>query len=223
MAKIEYTKTYTGDDGTIYPGVTTILANLGWNKSILMAWSAKMARQEKDYKAESKEAAEIGTLGHALAEAYLTAKTVDQSITAAYTPGQFAKAANAVEALKEWQKQSNLTVVFTERNLVSNKYKFGGSADIIFSNPEGDFELADIKTGNGTYADYILQLAAYSIAAEETLKRPIKRVHILRFGKNKSATFHHSSWGKEDIDLAFEVFKGLIAIHYARPFIEELL
>ena len=169
MAKIEYTKKYEADDGTILPGVTTILANLGWNKSILMAWAAKMERQNKNYKEESKEAAEIGTLGHALAEAYLTAKTVPQSITDAYTPTQIAKANNAVLALVEWQKQSNLTVVFTEKNLVSNKWRFGGSADIIFTNAQGDFELADIKTGNGTYADYILQLAAYAVAAEETL------------------------------------------------------
>jgi len=223
MAKIEYTKKYEADDGTILPGVTTILANLGWNKSILMAWAAKMERQNKNYKEESKEAAEIGTLGHALAEAYLTAKTVPQSITDAYTPTQIAKANNAVLALVEWQKQSNLTVVFTEKNLVSNKWRFGGSADIIFTNAQGDFELADIKTGNGTYADYILQLAAYAVAAEETLKRPIERIHILRFGKNKSATFHHSSWGKEDMMKAFTVFQYLLGIHNMRPLIEELL
>ena len=223
MAKLEYSKVYTGDDGTIFPGVTTILGNLGWNKSILMAWSAKMARQEKDYKAESKHAAEIGTLGHALAEAYLTSTLPDPEMIRSYTEQQFEKACNAVEALKVWQRGSNLTVVHTEANLVSNKWRFGGSADIIFTNPEGDFELADIKTGNGTYADYILQLAAYAVAAEETLKRPVERIHILRFGKNKSATFHHSSWGKEDMKKGFTVFQYLIGIHNMRPLIEELL
>lgn len=223
MAKIEYAKKYEADDGTILPGVTTILGNLGWNKSILMAWAAKMERQNKNYKEESKEAAEIGTLGHALAEAYLTGKAADETVTGSYTEAQFVKANNAVLALVEWQKQTKLTVVHTEVSLVSNMYRYGGSADIIFTNQEGNFELADIKTGNGTYADYILQLAAYAVAAEETLKRPVERIHVLRFGKNKSATFHHSSWGKEDIDLAFQVFKGLIAIHYMRPKIEELL
>jgi hypothetical protein len=223
MAKIEYAKKYELDDGTILPGVTTILGNLGWNKSILMAWAAKMERQNKDYKAESKEAAEIGTLGHALAEAYLSAKQVTPEILAAYSGKQIDKAQNAVEALKEWQKGSNLTVAFTERNLISKKWRFGGCADIIFTNSEGHFELADIKTGNGTYADYILQLSAYAVAAEETFKQPVERVHILRFGKNKSATFHHSSWGKEDMMKGFTVFQYLIGIHNMRPLIEELL
>jgi predicted RecB family nuclease len=223
MAKIEYSKKYEANDGTILPGVTTILGNLGWNKSILMAWAAKMERQNKNYKEESKEAAEIGTLAHALAEAYLNEKPVDPAMVAAYSPVQIGKANNAIVALQEWQKISNLAMVHTEVNLVSNTHRYGGSADIIFTNKEGDFELADIKSGNGTYADYILQLAAYAKAAEETLKRPVKRIHILRFGKNKSATFHHSSWGQGDIDLAFKVFLHLIAIHYLRPEIEELL
>jgi len=223
MAKIEYSKVYTGIEGAIYPGVTTILSNLGWNKSILMAWAAKMARQEKDYKAESKQAAEIGTLAHKIAEDYLRGEETTNAILEAYTEEQVKKARNAVSALREWQKNSKLVVSNVEVNLVSNKWRYGGSADIIFTNPNGELELADIKTGNGTYSDYILQLAAYAVAAEETLKQPVERIHILRFGKNKSATFHHSSWGSEDINQAFEVFKGLIAIHYMRPMIEELL
>ena len=223
MAKIEYSKKYEAEDGTILPGVTTILQNLGWNKSILMKWAAKMARQEKDFQKESTIAAEIGTLAHALAEYYFTGEAPDPEIVAAYSPNQITKAENAVESLKEWEKGSNLTATFTEKNLVSNIYRYGGSADIIFTNKDGDFELADIKTGNGTYADYILQLAAYAKAAEETLKRPVSRVHVLRFGKNKSATFHHSSWGQRDIDLAFNVFKLLLQVHAMRPMIEELL
>ena len=223
MAKVIYSKEYKGIGDKLYPGVTTVLGNLGWNKSILMAWAAKMERQNKDYKAESKEAAEIGTLGHLLAEAYLQGIVPDAEVVNAYSEKQIEKASNAVYALKVWQEQSNLKLFATEAKLISNKYEYGGTADILFSDATGDLHLADLKTGNGTYADYILQLAAYAVAAEETYDRLVKRVHILRFGKNKSATFHHSSWGLDDIDKAFEVFKHLLAIHKMRPEIEELL
>ena len=97
MAKIEYSKKYEAEDGTILPGVTTILQNLGWNKSILMKWAAKMARQEKDFQKESTIAAEIGTLAHALAEYYFTGNNPDPEIVAAYSPNQITKAENAVE------------------------------------------------------------------------------------------------------------------------------
>jgi hypothetical protein len=223
MAKIVYSKEYKGEFDVLLPGVTTVLANLGWNKAILMAWAAKMARQEKDYKEESKAAAEIGTLAHKIAEDYLRGEETTNAVLEAYSEKQIEKARNAVRALREWQKGSKLEVKYNEAALISNEYGYGGTADIIFANPDGELELADIKTGNGTYADYILQLAAYAMAAEETYKRTVKRVHILRFGKNKSATFHHSSWGLEDIDKAFTVFKYLLAIHKLRPEIEELL
>ena len=223
MAKVIYSKEYKGIGDKLYPGVTTVLGNLGWNKSILMAWAAKMERLSKDYKAESKEAAEIGTLGHLLAEAHLQGIIPDAEIVNAYSEVQKEKAQNAVNALKVWQSTSSLKLFATEAKLISDEYEYGGTADILFTNSDGELELADLKTGNGTYSDYILQLAAYAMAAEETYKRTVKRVHILRFGKNKSATFHHSSWGLEDIDKAFTVFKYLLAIHKMRPEIEELL
>lgn len=222
MAQIQYTKEYKSGD-KVLPGVTTILKNLGWNKDILMAWSAKMAREGKNYREVSTEAAGTGTLAHALAEAYLSGTTLAEEVIEAYDEKQRSKAANAVLALKEWQSSSNLKVIATEVMLISSENEYGGTADILFENTKGELEVADIKTSNGTYADYVLQLAAYAMAAEETYKRTVSRVHILRFGKGVTAAFHHSSWGLGDIDKAFTVFKYLLAIHKLRPEIEELL
>ena len=138
MAKVIYSKEYKGVGDKLYPGVTTVLANLGWNKSILMAWAAKMERQNKDYKAESKEAAEIGTLGHLLAEAYLQGIIPDSETVSAYSQVQQEKAQNAVNALKVWQSTSNLKLFATEAKLISDEYEYGGTADILFTNADGD-------------------------------------------------------------------------------------
>jgi hypothetical protein len=222
MAKIEYKKEYKSGD-KILPGVTTILKNLGWNKDILMAWAAKMSREGKNYREVSTEAAGTGTLAHAMAESYFAGDDLDDEIVQSYDPNQVQKARNSLAALQTWELGSNLSIFAYEVMLISHEEGYGGTADLIFKNTKGGLELADIKTSNGTYADYILQLAAYARAAEETYKLPVERIHILRFGKGVTAAFHHSSWGVGDIEKAFTVFKYLLAIHKLRPEIEELL
>lgn len=224
MAKIEYSKQYLVGE-TPVPGVTTILKNLGWNKDILMAWAASVTKKGQDFRAISKEASETGTLAHALAEAYLSGEEIDEVVYQSYSDEQREKAGNALDALKEWQEESRLEVVKTEVQLVSKVYKYGGTADIMFRHSGAqELEIGDIKTSNGTYADYILQLAAYAQAAEECYAPiQVKRVHILRFGKGKTGAFHHSSWSRETWQQVFVTFKKLIDIHYAREWIEELL
>lgn len=223
MAKIEYKKEYKDSADNLLPGVTTVLKNLGWNKDILMAWAASVTKKGGNYKDISKDASETGTLAHSMAEAWLNGQELSKEIVMAYDEDQIVKATNAVESLKIWQEGSKLKIIGTEVMLISDEYGYGGTADVLFENGEGQLEIGDVKTSGGTYADYVLQLAAYAMAAEETFKRPVVRTHILRFGKNKSASFHHSSWGKGDIDTAFDVFRHLVAIHNLKDMVEGML
>ncbi len=233
MAKIEYDNVYLGKHGDIFPGVTTILGNLGWNKAALMAWAAKMARQGKDYKEVSKEAAGTGTLAHYLAECYLEGIGVDADTLGSYEEKQVKHAYNALDALKEWQDGSKLCVYDTEVKVISNTFRYGGTCDVVFYKDVNEhkniYEIGDFKTSNGTYADYILQLAGYANAFEEQKSEElgseviVERIHILRFGKGVKGVFHQSSWDRDTWLWAFKTFKMLRELHDVKEKLEELL
>lgn len=221
MAKIEYSHEYKVGD-VIVPGVTTINANLGWNKKVLMKWVAKVTKEGKDFQAMSTEAAGTGTLAHAFVEAHLTGDVVKEETIQSYSEKQQNHARDAFLAFRAWEARSALRLVAAEKEVVSTKYMYGGTVDAIYESDAG-LEVADVKTSNSTYADYIIQLSAYATAAEEVYGRPVVRIHVLRFGKGVKGVFHHSSWGVDTIAVGMSVFKSLLNIHRLRTELEELL
>ena len=109
-AKTKAHTRYKNDEGKVIPSVTTIIGgNLGWNKGALIGWSRKMALQGIDPNKERDEAADVGTLAHALIEEYITEKallleviSVDRDL---YAPANLEMAMNAFNAFVEWEEQ----------------------------------------------------------------------------------------------------------------------
>lgn len=115
------------------------------------------------------------------------------------------QALQGFENFIEWFSQSNLEVVHTEVELVSEKYKFGGCNDLVFNSRKG-LALGDIKTSNSIYPDYLIQIASYAnLWNENNPDTPITGgYHLLRFDK-EHADFAHHYWS--ELDDAWEQFK----------------
>jgi hypothetical protein len=81
-----------------------------------------------------------------------------------------------------WQEASQFKITWTERQLVSEKHRFGGTPDA-FGTLNNLPVLIDWKSSNGIYADYLLQLAAYAELIRENDGIEVQGHYLCRFSK----------------------------------------
>jgi hypothetical protein len=124
------------------------------------------------------------------------------------TPDEIAeKARQGFQAYKLWFEATNIKIVGTERPLVSEEHRFGGTPDAWAQLSHGGFALVDWKTAARLYQDNIIQLSCYARLLEENnvVDRKIERFHLLRVGK-EFGDFHHHSWPREAMEPAWRAF-----------------
>jgi len=153
-------------DGTQVPGVTTIINQL--DKPQLLRWVAKVTKEGKDWEVERDYAGDIGTLVHTLIMAYFSETDIYPIDPELYGRDlkQFELAWRCYSKFVDWNMKQNIEPVLTEHQLVSERFKFGGTPDL-YANVNDKNRLIDIKTSNGIYDSYWLQLAAYGILLKE--------------------------------------------------------
>lgn len=198
-------KGYFLSDGTRVPGTTTII---GFRKEVggLMHWAWNVGKQGLDYREQRDQAANLGTIVHDMAERYVHGddpwKDVPSRLHTAVEDG--------FEAFLEWWKGLNLKVYESEAQLVSEQYHFGGTPDLIATDPSGRLHMVDYKTG-GVYYDAIIQVAAYTQLWNENRDRKINgRYHIIRFGRGTGDFVHRSL---KDIEDGWNAFVHMRAIY----------
>tara|TARA_R110002020_G_scaffold155722_1_gene336965 strand:- start:2718 stop:3374 length:657 start_codon:yes stop_codon:yes gene_type:complete len=210
MAKFKIHTRYKTKDKQIVPSVTTILGSeLGWNKNVLMNWGIKMAKGGKDPHAFTADAADTGTLAHALCEANINKD--DYEIGLDYTDNQKKRANNALNAFKKFRKTVKPKFLVAEIKLVSEKHRVGGTADGVFK--IGDETLLyDIKTSKNVYDEMKVQLGMYTLIYEEMFprKKKIDGGVILRLDK-ESGDYHYYQYTRETLDLGAKIFLNALA------------
>lgn len=197
-------------DGSRVPSVTTVINDsLGWNKQTLIAWTRKMALAGEDPDKVRDEAADVGTLAHAMIHDYLSGeKTVDMS---RWTPEQVQRASQGYAAFVDWQHQVNFTLIASELQCVSETYRYGGTIDIVaWINLQ--LTICDVKTSAGVYPEHLVQVAAYQQVYEEKLEpKGIKtKALIIQLDKNTGAFSAHPY---PDLTNAREVFMLCLRLH----------
>lgn len=193
-------------DGTKVPGTTTIIGRFK-DSGGLLYWAfeqGKAAERGEISKLYDRrdQAADAGTLAHAMVEAYIN-KDPEPSIPDTDIGKQ---ARQGFENYLRWQSNNRIQIIKQEEELVSETYRYGGCPDAMGLDSEGRLCLLDWKTSNGVYQDYIIQIAAYRNLWEENYPdKPITGgFHLLRFSK-EHADFTHHYWN--DVDEGWEQFK----------------
>ena len=213
------TSDYRNAQGERLPGTTTVIGgNLGWNKGPLMYWAWSQGKEGKNYRDTSQAAADAGTLAHYLAECDITGQVPDPARM--NVPAEVLKnAEGAFGAYLSWKEMSRVRIVASEVALVSNQHQYGGTLDGIGQLGE-KYCLIDFKTSNGTYADHLIQLAAYQHLWEENHPDQLLTggFHLLRFGK-EHGDFHHHFY--PDLAPAFEAFLALRRLHDYKRILEK--
>ena len=191
---------YFLEDGSEVPSVTTVTSRFKESGG-LIHWAWDIGRRGLDYRAERDNAADAGTLAHHLVEQFIRTGKTDLPDAA---PDVAQKAMLAFDAFRTWQAQTRLTIVAQEIQLVSEKYRFGGTPDAI-GEMDGVLCLLDWKTGNRVYRDALMQLSAYGkLWTENHPDKPITGgFHLCRFAKQYGDFSHHFF---PNLDQAFEMF-----------------
>jgi len=157
-----------------------------------------------------EEAADIGTYVHALFAWHLDGEEGPepdpaQSIGVKYlTFENIERGRVGYQKALDWLAQNSLEITSLEIPLVSEQHRFGGTPDgLTFSHEK--LGLADWKTSNKLYSDYLIQLAGYWILWEENNPdQPITGgIDIVRFSKDYGDFTHFHA---DDLTLEKEQF-----------------
>lgn len=195
---------YKLKDGTIVPGVTTVLKIL--NKPDLIDWAWRCGREGIDYREVRDNASDIGTLAHYLITCHLKGEVPD---TSEYSSEQMEKAKNCLAKYVRWEKKHALTPVMMETPLVSEEFRYGGTLDLL-AELDGEFALIDFKTGRSFYPDMLYQLAAYWKLLEEQ-GWPVSSARILRIGTDEDEDFEESV--STSLDNEWQIFTHCLEIY----------
>jgi len=202
-------------DGTIVPGVTTILGVM--NKPALVKWANNLGLQGIDSSAYVDETAKIGTLAHEMVQEYLGGPEWDRS---AYNPGQIDLAENAVLSFFEWERRnvSSFETVFIEKQFVSETNRYGGTVDW-YGELDEQMWLVDFKTCKALFPEHTYQTAAYWALLLEHGYR-VDGVRILRIGRSEDEGFDDKIIGREEIEDAYRVFESALNLYRAKSSFE---
>lgn len=198
---------YKATDGKRVPGVTTILGRFK-EAGGLIHWAWDLGIKGEDYRQARDDAADAGHVAHELIDADIHGREPD--IKPDVDPEQVELARKGFEAFRAWRAQVKLEIVDTERPLVSESMRYGGTYDAL-GLANGVLVLLDWKSGNRLYAEHVVQCAAYRHLVHEHGGHDgqiPQEAYLLRVGK-EYGDFHFHYFPKGVLDLAWEAFRRM--------------
>lgn len=207
------------------PSVTEVLGKFK-NPDPLVGWAFKLGKESGIAQAQGRpaprsahevktQAGQAGQIAHDKIECYL--KGEQYVYDGPKLPaGVMQRAECGFNNGLQWLVNSRYTVVDTEKTLVSERHGFGGTRDVLFRDSSNLYRMGDWKTSGGIYADYLIQVAAYDLLAEECEGISVSGYDILRFSK-EYADFEHKAF--MDLSDAKEAFLLMLQ---ALPLVQRL-
>lgn len=218
-------------DGVAYPSVTTVLSVI--SKPALVPWATNMAlanveqvlrdsggpptlvddgygdwvsaiveAARKTPMAARDKAADVGTRAHAAIEASILGQEPMLTPDIATAHGNFFS----------WLKESGLAIVDAEQVVVSKQHGYAGTRDFLAKRLfDGALFMGDIKTSNGLYPEYLLQVAAYAAGHQEmvdNLDGAIEGTVLVRVGKT-DPTDQEVRW-RSEAEWQTDFFNGFL-------------
>jgi len=208
---------YKLSSGERVPSVTTITGIL--NKPALVKWANNLGLQGIDSTKYVDALAVIGTLAHDMILADLSGESV-AGIASRADPATRDLAENCYLSFCAWRKQHDIRPISLEQSLVSERYRYGGRADMV-AEIDGALELVDFKTGKGIYPEMFYQLAGYAPLLLENgiVDRPIERARILNIPRAETEVFLEKA--KSSLRIEWEIFKHCLSIYSLMKEIEK--
>ena len=196
-----------------FPGVTTISGTLDDGKADrLIGWTIKEMKAGNDPRQRKAQAADVGTVGHALIELVLGSgpgEVIDLDAALIPYPKELHGPALIVLAsFNEWAEEKHIVVRSKEEPMVSEDWRFGSTPDLIFKTKKG-LAICDWKSSRDIYPTTWIEMAARKVLWDENYpNEPITAgFHILRLNKSALSFSHHYH---RDLPGAWEIFANLL-------------
>ena len=190
--------------------------------------AAKTAHSDK-----LEDAGDVGKMAHRWIEQYIRATLAGDQVSIQGLMTQMCKdprATNCVLAALGWIKAHNVRWIETERKVFSKKHKCSGTLDglclvdscddpLCCPSPFKDkLTIADWKTSNYLYVEFLFQTAAYEAFYEEEFGVDITDRWVLRLGK-EDGEFQPWHLGPEDFP---EDFAGFLACLHLKEIVDSV-
>ena len=189
--------------------VTTIIGNnLGWNFYPLLNWNLKLVRQGLDPKEELKSAGRTGTLAHNMIEQFTIGGRVQNLDN--YSPLEISQAKQAYYNYLDFKNDYQPEILHSELQMVSEKYKFGGTCDAV-AKVNNKLMILDWKSSNSLHSEHKIQISAYAKMYEENTGERIKGALIVRLDKEKKE-YEVEHLKIKDLNWGWKIFKLLLKI-----------
>lgn len=192
MAKTKAHIRYKTLDGSVVPGVTTVIGDV-LAKPWLVVWANRMGLEGIDSTKYRDDKADIGSLAHQMIMAHLNKEELD---TTDYSEKQIQEAKNCIKSFLEWEKHHKLESIFLEQPLVSEKHRFGGTIDF-YGYVNGELSVVDFKTGR-IYDEATIQVSAYKQLLLENGSE-VKNLRILSIPRSDNDAFEEKHIRNDDI------------------------
>jgi hypothetical protein len=199
---------YTLKNGTLVPGVTTVLGVL--KKDALIHWAWNLGKQGIDYRTVRDTAADAGSVAHFMFECFVTKFNPG---FLGYDNDLIEQGSKSFEKGREFWESQNYKLVKSEAQLVSETHKYGGTLDIVAVDKSGNLTLIDLKTSKAIYPDYITQVAAYSQLWNENHREQINTWMIVRIGKTDPDDFEVMEISPILLEAHFKRFLSTLSVY----------
>lgn len=199
----------------------TWLADLQYSEVESMILAAKSAHKEK-----LDAAANIGHIAHSWIENYIKLDIQGGTFDTPVLPDD-PQAASCCKAAMDWMLRHNIVWLSTEQKVYSREHAYAGTmdglclvdscADVMCcrSRFKQRLSLADWKSSNQLYTEYILQTAAYAGAYEEEHEMRIEDRWIIRLGKEDGKFEPWHIEGRTNFILDTDAFLSALALKRA--------
>lgn len=214
---------YYTSDGKQVVGASTI-AGVHKPVDFLMGWSAKLAREGKDWKKERNKTADYGRVAHFMIECHLSGYEPDLS---EFTEEEIGVAEISFDKFLRFWNENELEVIGTELVLVSDSLKFGGTIDLVGRRATRGVVEFDWKTSKRIYESHLFQAVGYKYLydhqnlPEDSLPLmpppdPIDEVCVVRTGRDGKEIEFETYWiPKEMIPKYWECFRSRLDVYNA--------
>lgn len=166
---------YKTKSGEVVPSVTQINSIIGDKGKTdgLCYWVQRLTQEGKDWSQERSRAGRVGECTHALVTDWLEGVETDLE---EYSPREVKHSVQVFEAFKDWAQQGKIETLATERPIVSEMHKFGGTSDIV-CRVFGKLTVIDLKTSKKVDINHLRQLAAYAhLWFEQEKEEPVQGI-----------------------------------------------
>lgn len=201
-------QSYSTSDGKKVVGASTV-AKFGEDSGGLLYWAYGCGKSGVDFKKVRDEAADIGTTAHFLIETFLGGFEPDLSEMSQHV---IDVARRAYGNFLDYWTLNEFRPVYSELQMVSEQYGYGGTLDCIARDKNERLVLLDFKVTGGFYVSQNFQLSGYrNLFHENNPMKVIDRSYIVRIPKEQGERVETKEF--YSMDKQFAVFLAQLNLY----------